>query len=172
MPWPRSPPRRLRPALVGIGIAVWSRPVADARLIPVRFSVSPPPGNGFQSDVERTHLAFSPDGSELAFIAGVSGGVRRIWLRPVSGVEPRPLTGTEGANSLFWSPDGRALAFFAGNKLKRLDLPDGAAVPLCDVAEGIGLTGTWGVPTARSCSPRSRATRSWASPPAWERRTR
>jgi eukaryotic-like serine/threonine-protein kinase len=131
-------------ALVGIGIAVWSRPVADARLIPVRFSVSPPPGNGFQSDVERTHLAFSPDGSELAFIAGVSGGVRRIWLRPVSGVEPRPLTGTEGANSLFWSPDGRALAFFAGNKLKRLDLPDGAAVPLCDVAEGIGLTGTWG----------------------------
>ena len=131
-------------ALVGIGIAVWSRPVAEARLIPVRFSVLPPPANGFQSDVERTHLAFSPDGSQLAFIAGVSGGVRRIWLRPVSGVEPRPLTGTEGANSLFWSPDGRALAFFAGNTLKRLDLPDGAAVPLCNVAEGIGLTGTWG----------------------------
>ena len=130
--------------LVGIGIAVWSRPVSDARPSPVRFSVSPPPGNRFQSDVERTHLAFSPDGSQLAFIAGVSGGVRRIWLRPVSGVEPRPLTGTEGANSLFWSPDSRALAFFAGNKLKRLDLPDGAAVPLCDVAEGIGLTGTWG----------------------------
>jgi serine/threonine protein kinase len=130
--------------LVGIGIAVWSRPVSDARPIPVRFSVSPPPANRFQSDVEQTHLAFSPDGSQLAFIAGGSGGVRRIWLRPVSGVEPRPLTGTEGANSLFWSPDSRALAFFAGNKLKRLDLPDGAAVPLCDVAEGIGLTGTWG----------------------------
>ena len=130
--------------LVGMWIVVWSRSVSDARPIPVRFSVSPPPGNRFQSDVERTHLAFSPDGSQLAFIAGVSGGVRRIWLRPVSGVEPRPLTGTEGANSLFWSPDGRALAFFADNKLKRLDLPDGAAVPLCDVAEGIGLTGTWG----------------------------
>ena len=130
--------------LVGIGIAVWSRPVSDARPIPVRFSISPPPGNRFQSDVERTHFAFSPDGSQLAFIAGVSGGVQRVWLRPVSSVEPRPLTGTEGATSLFWSPDGRALAFFTGNKLKRLDLPDGAAVPLCDVAEGIGLTGTWG----------------------------
>jgi Tol biopolymer transport system component len=129
---------------VSIGIAVWSRPGSDARSAPVRFSVSPPPGNRFQGDVERTHFAFSPDGSQLAFIAGVSGGVRRIWLRPVSGVEPRPLTGTEGANSLFWSPDSRAVAFFVGNKLKRLDLPDGAAVPLCDVAEGIGLTGTWG----------------------------
>jgi Tol biopolymer transport system component len=131
-------------ALVGIGIAAWSRPVSVARPIPVRFSVSPPAAHRFLSDVERTHLAFSPDGSQLAFIAEGSGGVRRIWLRPVSGVEPRPLTGTEGANSLFWSPDSRALAFFAGNKLKRLDLPDGAAVSLCDVAEGIGLMGTWG----------------------------
>ena len=131
-------------ALVGIGLEVGSRPSSDARPIPVRFSVSPPQGSRFHSDVERTHIAFSPDGSQLAFIARVAGGGRRIWLRPVSGVKPRPLTGTEGANSLFWSPDSRSLAFFAGNKLKRLDLPDGAAVPLCDVAEGIGLTGTWG----------------------------
>ena len=81
---------------------------------------------------------------QIAFIARVADGGRRIWLRPTSRVEPRPLPGTEDANSLFWSPDGRSLAFFAGNKLKRLDLPDGAAVPLCDVSEGIGLTGSWG----------------------------
>jgi serine/threonine protein kinase/Tol biopolymer transport system component len=130
--------------LAGIGSGVWSRPVADVRPMPVRFSVSPPPGNRFQGDVERTHLAFSPDGANLAFIAGVAGGVPRIWLRSVAGVEPLPLTGTEGASSLFWSPDSRSLAFFAGNKLKRLDLPDGAVVPLYDVAEMIGLTGTWG----------------------------
>ena len=130
--------------LAGVSFAVWARPVSDARPMPVRFSVSPPTGNRFQTDSERTHLAFSPDGSQLAFIAGVPGGVGRIWLRPVSGLEPRPLAGTEGANSLFWSPDSRALAFFADNKLKRLDLPDGVAVPLYDVAEAIGLTGTWG----------------------------
>ena len=45
---------------------------------------------------------------------------------------------------MFWSPDGRSLAFFAGSKLKRLDLPEGAAVPLCDAPESIGLSGTWG----------------------------
>ena len=131
-------------ALVAIGLEVGSRPSFDARPIPVRFSVSPPEGSRFLSDVERTHMAFSPDGSQLAFIARVADGGRRIWLRSVSEVKLHPLPGTEGVNSLFWSPDGRSLAFFAGNKLKRLDLPDGAAVPLCDVPEGIGLTGTWG----------------------------
>jgi serine/threonine protein kinase len=128
--------------LLAIG-RMWSRPPSPAPT-PVRFSTAPPQGSRFGSDVERTHLAFSPDGSQLAFIAEASGGARRVWLRPISGVDPRPLAGTDGANSLFWSPDGRSLAFFAGNKLKRLDLPDGAAVPLCDVPAGIGLTGTWG----------------------------
>ena len=120
------------------------RPPSDARSTPVRFLVSPPQGSEFESNVERAHLAFSPDGSQLAFIAVTPGAVRRVWLRPVSGVDPRPLAGTEGASSVFWSPDSRSVAFFARNKLKRLDLPNGAAVPLCDVPEGIGLTGTWG----------------------------
>ena len=130
-------------AVLAIGLRWW-RPLSGARPIPVRFSISPPQGNQFESDVERTHLAFSPDGSQLAFIAAAPGAARRVWLRSISGVVPRSLAGTEGANSLFWSPDGRSLGFFAGNKLKRLDLPDGAAVPLCDVAEVMGLTGTWG----------------------------
>jgi Tol biopolymer transport system component len=59
-------------------------------------------------------------------------------------MEARPLEGTEGALSSLWSPDGRSLAFFAGGKLKRLDLPGGPALPLCDVRPGVGFHGTWG----------------------------
>jgi eukaryotic-like serine/threonine-protein kinase len=131
-------------ALAALGFAWWPRPASTPPASVVRFSVSPPAGHRLFTDVERTHLAFSPDGSQLAFIAGVPGGVRRIWLRSMSGIEPAALAGTDGATSVFWSPDGRALGFFAGSQLKRLDLPDGAAVSLCDVQEGIGLTGTWG----------------------------
>jgi len=37
------------------------------------------------------------------------------------------------------------LGFFAGDKLKRIDLSGGAAVTICDVPPGRHLTGTWGV---------------------------
>jgi eukaryotic-like serine/threonine-protein kinase len=135
-------------AVAAIGVAAIflgtrARPSPTARGT-VRFPMPVPGGSRFLIDVERTHFAFAPDGSQFAFVAGTSTGIRQVWLRTISGVEPRALAGTDGANSLFWSPDGRSLAFFAGGKLKRLDLPGGAAVPICDVPEGIGLTGTWG----------------------------
>ena len=43
---------------------------------------------------------------------------------------------------MFWSPSGRSLAFLAGGKLKRFDLPAGPAVTLCDVPDA--RHGTWG----------------------------
>jgi Tol biopolymer transport system component len=111
----------------------------------VRFEVAPPAGGAFSDTVETLCIALSPDGSQLAYVAANrSGADRRIWLRPLSAVEARPLAGTEGARSLFWSPDGRSIGFFAADKMKRLDLPGGAAVVLSDVPDGIGLTGTWG----------------------------
>lgn len=130
---------------VWVGRAVWfqSSPT-DVRQASVEFLVPPPDGARFGNDPERTHLAFSPDGSQLAFIARTSDGMSRIWLRPIASVNARPLSGTDGARSMFWSPDGRSLAFFAGDQLLRLDLPNGTVVRLCEVNAVIGLTGTWG----------------------------
>jgi len=130
-------------ASVAAGFWLRQRPSSDAHSTPVRFSVPPPQGGEFVGDPGRAYLALSPDGSQLAFIAAEPAGDRRIWLRAISAIDARPLSGTEGANSLFWSPDGRSVAFFAGNKLKRLDLPQGAAVPVCDALD-IALSGTWG----------------------------
>jgi len=86
-------------------------------------------------------LAVSPDGRQLAFVAGAQGR-REIWVRPLAALEARRLPGTEGARFPFWSPDGRSLGFFAGNKLMRVDLAGGAAQPLASANDGRG--GSWG----------------------------
>jgi len=123
----------------------------------VRFALPPPSGRAFISTVEAMSLAVSPDGSRIAFVAtgsplagpGVAaaaeaGGGRGIWVRDLAALEPRPIAGTEGASSVFWSPDGRSLGFFTADKLKRIDLASGSPVPICDVPLGAGKAGTWG----------------------------
>jgi eukaryotic-like serine/threonine-protein kinase len=84
-------------------------------------------------------LAVSPDGRQLAFVAGAQG---QIWVRPLAALEARSVPGTEGARFPFWSPDGRSLGFFANNKLMRVDLAGGAAQPLASANDGRG--GAWG----------------------------
>jgi hypothetical protein len=56
-------------------------------------------------------------------------------------VEARALTGTDGANFPFWSPDSRSIAFFAQGKLKKIEVSGGPAQTLCDAPSGEG--GTW-----------------------------
>ena len=65
-------------------------------------------------------------------------------MRSPALIAATPVTGTEAAESVFWSPDGASIAFFASGALKRLILRTGAAVPVCTVQKSIGLMGTWG----------------------------
>ena len=110
----------------------------------IRFSVPPPSKGAFSWLVEDSFLAVSPDGSRLAYVASDPRG-QRIFLRPLSDPAARPIPGTEGADSLFFSPDGRSIAFFAEGKLKRVELSGGAAVAICDVPLiGPYWSGTWG----------------------------
>jgi Tol biopolymer transport system component len=101
----------------------------------VRFSV--PVSN-------RTSLSFfaiSPDGGRLAFTATDSSGKPRLSVRPLDSLTPQPLPETDGANLPFWSPDGRFICFFAGGKLKKIDVSGVALQTLCNAPSGRG--GTW-----------------------------
>jgi Tol biopolymer transport system component len=133
-------------AAVGVASAWVGQGLNGAMRAPeVRFEIPPPPGTEFLSkNVENVPLAVSPDGSTLAFVAFGADRVTRVWLRPVAASEAEALQGTEGATSIVWSPDGRSLAFFGAGKLRRLDLPNGAPVTICDVARGTGFAGSWG----------------------------
>ncbi len=61
----------------------------------------------------------SPDGRSVAFIARVDK-VTQLSVRALDAVSSRPLPGTEGVVSAFWSPDSSSLGFFTQDKLKRI----------------------------------------------------
>ena len=98
------------------------------------FEISTPTTN------EPLSFALSPDGRQLAFVA-MTDGVSKVWLRPLEQVRAQALAGTEGASYPFWSPDGRALGFFADGKLKRVDVAGNTLRVLAGAPNGRG--GSW-----------------------------
>jgi serine/threonine protein kinase len=133
-------------AAVAFAAMLWLKPVRTVNSPPqtVRLTIPPPQGGSFYQFFETVGLSVSPDGTRIAFTGRGAAGPRRVWLRDITELDARPLAGTHGATSLFWSPDGRSLAFFSGSKLRRVDMPDGTPVSICDVREGVGFAGTWG----------------------------
>jgi hypothetical protein len=83
----------------------------------------------------------SPDGQQIAFTAASAEGPPRLFVRPLAAVDARPIAGTEGATHPFWSPDGRALGYFARGRLMRIAVDGGAAVEICTARAGYG--GAW-----------------------------
>lgn len=91
---------------------------------------------------ETYSFALSPDGHQLVF-AGTDGGQSKLWLRSLDDGRARPLAGTEGGTYPFWSPDSRAIGFFANGRLVRLDLTGEALHVIADAPSTLG--GSWSV---------------------------
>ncbi len=122
-------------ALRAPGDAIAERPV-------LRTTLALPRGEGLV-DSARAHEV-SPDGTRVVLaLSDVDGNSpSRLVLRDLAHLGFDELPGTEGANFPFWSPDGLSIAFFADQKLKRVDLADGFVRTLCDAPAGRG--GSWG----------------------------
>jgi dipeptidyl aminopeptidase/acylaminoacyl peptidase len=56
---------------------------------------------------------WSPDGSELAFVAGGRGESTELRALPMTGGESRVVAAAKGLRSAAWSPDGTRLAYLA-----------------------------------------------------------
>jgi len=132
-------------AVIAVGAWAWRRaapPAAAPASIALKVQL---PANTVPVEiVEGNAIALSPDGSQLAWVAVSADTTTRIWLRPLSQVDSRPLAGTDGASTLFWSPDGKAIAFFANGLLQRLDIDGAGPIVICAVQRGVGYSGTWG----------------------------
>ncbi len=96
----------------------------------IRFQIPPPEKAAFGA------FKLSQDGRYLAFVAS-----NRLWVRALDSLQSQPLTGTDGANNPFWSPDDRFIGFFAQGKLKKIAATGGPAQILSDAPNGRG--GAW-----------------------------
>jgi hypothetical protein len=96
----------------------------------VRFEIDEAVGDG----------VVSPDGTAIIYRAGAAGQ----WvIRALASGTSKPIPGLDSqAYDAFWSPDGRSVAFLAGQKLKRVDVPTGAVQTLAEAPTPRG--GTWG----------------------------
>jgi len=83
----------------------------------------------------------SPDGTHLVFVVTDATGRTVLYLRALDSVSARPLIGTDGGMLPFWSPNGREIGFFAGGKLKKIDIAGGQPVTLADAPVPRG--GSW-----------------------------
>ena len=97
-------------------------------------------------------MALSPDGSHLVYVAGdreirgIEGNVRgagQLYVRRLDSFEAKPIQGADDAQGPFFSPDGKWIAFFADDQLKKVSLAGGLPVPLC-AAAGLRHGGSWG----------------------------
>src|SRR5688572_2948041 len=139
-------------AAIVIAVAVWNwrSPAAPAPLTtstvkrlliglpgtqPLARAASMPLGDGQAS------LAISPGGTHVAYVLE-HDGVRQLYLHALDQLDGAPIPRTEGAFGPFFSPDGRWLGFFAGNKLKKVAVSGGDPIDLSAAPNPYG--GSWG----------------------------
>jgi eukaryotic-like serine/threonine-protein kinase len=88
-------------------------------------------------------MVLSPDGTRVAFV-GTFRGSRQLYTRRLDLFETVAMRGTENANAVFMSPDGRALGFITADlTLKRVSLTDGLVTTIEHDAE-FSAGAAWG----------------------------
>ena len=85
-------------------------------------------------------LTVSPDGRRVATVV-IDGKAQRLLIHDLATGEAKTLAGTDGATFPFWAPDGHAVGFFSGARLKTVNAETGAIQTICDSPYGRG--GTW-----------------------------
>ena len=137
-PWPWAVTALFALVAVALGFIAY-RHVNEEQPSVIRLSI-PLPQNGSFDSFNGYVVSVSPDGKRVAYLADVDKS--QIWVHDLSSLVSRPIEGTEDAiGSPFWSPDSKSVGFFAGGKLKKIDVTGGPPQTICDASPG--RSGTW-----------------------------
>src|SRR5262249_34074388 len=115
--------------VVVTAVVVWKLQPQREREPMARFPLVLPEGQTW-TNARGNVVAISPDGASIVYAAN-----RQLYLRALGDMEARPIQGTAGdADSPFFSPDGRWLAFYApaARKLKKIAITGGTPITICD----------------------------------------
>jgi serine/threonine-protein kinase len=125
--------------VVGVLVALPWRRDGSSGSNEVRFSITLPEDERIAT-TELGAVTMSPDGRSIVYVAG-RGNTTQLMVRALDSGAARPLPGTFGAMSPFFSPDGEWLGFFADGKLKKAPVGGGTPIAICDAPDGLG--GSW-----------------------------
>lgn len=121
--------------LAAVAAAAWlvtSPEPADVAPAAVRRAVLPlPPGQRI-TDQTGLPLAIARDGRRIAYTVQEQE-VTGLYIRDLDRTEARPVAGTTDAQSPFFSPDGRWVAFWMGGTVYRVRAEGGPPLRVADV---------------------------------------
>jgi eukaryotic-like serine/threonine-protein kinase len=128
-------------ALLAAGVIAWMR---ERRSVPslrlARFTIALSRADRFSGP--NRLVALSPDGTAIVYAAN-----RQLNVRAMDRLEPVPIHGTEdtgtgGAASPFFSPDGQWIGFWQSGQFKKVSITGGAPVVLCPGGPPLGASWT------------------------------
>jgi serine/threonine protein kinase len=86
-------------------------------------------------------VAISPNGELLVWV-GATVESTQLYLRSLDEHEARPIAGTEGALTPFFSPDSGWIGFWADRKLRKVSASGGVPQTICEIDHVHGVA--WG----------------------------
>jgi serine/threonine protein kinase len=148
---PARPSRRsmaVTAATVGVltaaaaSLATWSavaRPASTPSPV-TRFEITLPATHPLAISFNARDIALSPDGTHLAYTAGLQS---QLVVRALDQLESVPLQGITGARAPFFSPDGRWIGYFdQGGEMRRVAVDGGRPTTMAKV-DGTSRGASW-----------------------------
>jgi eukaryotic-like serine/threonine-protein kinase len=129
--------------VVGLTTTLYFRraPTPQGSPAVARLTVALPAGDRL-GNLNIPAIALSRAGAQLAYV-GLRDGKQQLYLRSLDGLDSKAISGTEGATSPFFSPNGQWIGFFALGKLRKVSAAGGAVEIVCDAPGPAGLGGSW-----------------------------
>ncbi|MEO6325550.1 MAG: protein kinase [Thermoanaerobaculia bacterium] len=144
---PRARPAAAAAAVFVIALAALTGWLLKPVPAPVKNPViraSTPMRSGFGLTVQRRLLAIAPDGHITATITGFLGSSSWVELRGIDELAGTRVAGTDGARSVFFSPDSRFIGFTTETTIQKINLASRESSVVADLGTNL-VSGPLGV---------------------------